>query len=81
VGLGCPSRYIVTNRILPRDFEHVRRYKGVTSGVTRVNNREPRWWEAQRAASLAEYRNLEECKAVVNQVADELKVKNHFDSD
>ena len=39
------------------------------------------WQEVLRVASLAEYRNLEECKAVVNQVADELKVKSPLDSD
>ena len=30
VGLGSWRRYIVTTCILPKDFERVRRYKGVT---------------------------------------------------
>ena len=37
VGLGSWRRYIVTTCILPKDFERVRRYKGVTwryRGVT-----------------------------------------------
>jgi hypothetical protein len=48
VGLGCPSRYVVTNCILPRDFEQARRYKGVTGGVTRgykLGNEEIENWE------------------------------------
>lgn len=39
------------------------------------------WSEVARVANLPEYRNLEECKALVREVAHELKVKNPFDSD
>jgi hypothetical protein len=39
------------------------------------------WSEVLRIASLPEYRNLEECKALVCEVADELKIKHPFDSD
>jgi hypothetical protein len=34
------------------------------------------WDEVQRVAKLPEYRNLSECKAIVEAVANELKVKN-----
>ncbi|MCU0786326.1 MAG: nucleotidyltransferase [Verrucomicrobia bacterium] len=39
------------------------------------------WNEVARVANLPEYRNLEACKALVREVADELKVKNPFDPD
>jgi len=39
------------------------------------------WKEVLRVAGLAEYRNVEECKALVREVADELKIKNPFDPD
>jgi hypothetical protein len=34
------------------------------------------WDEVQRVANLSEYRNLSECKTIVEAVANELKVKN-----
>src|SRR5262249_59749996 len=37
------------------------------------------WNEVLRLANRPEYRNLEECKALVREVANELKVKNPFD--
>jgi hypothetical protein len=39
------------------------------------------WREVLRVASLPEYRNVKECKALVCEVADELKAKNPFDTD
>lgn len=39
------------------------------------------WDEVRRVANLPEYRNLPECKKLVNEVADELKVKNPLHSD
>ena len=45
-------------------------------GAVEVN-----WKEVLRVAGLPEYRNVEECKALVREVADELKVKYPFDSD
>jgi hypothetical protein len=39
------------------------------------------WREVLRVAGLPEYRNVRECKALVRDVADELKVKNPFDTD
>lgn len=39
------------------------------------------WNEVLRVANRPEYRNLEECKALVREVANELKVKNPFDPD
>ena len=39
------------------------------------------WDEVLRVANLPEYRNVNECKALVNEVADELKIKRPFDSD
>ena len=41
---------------------------------------EMNWEEVLRVASLPEYRNVEECKALVREVANELKVKNPCDS-
>lgn len=37
------------------------------------------WNEVVRVAELPEYRNVEECKTLVREVADELKVKSPFD--
>jgi hypothetical protein len=34
------------------------------------------WDEVQRVANLPQYRNLAECKQLVKEVADELKVKS-----
>ena len=42
---------------------------------------EMNWPEVLRVAALAEYRNIEECRALVSEVADELKVKCPFDTD
>ena len=39
------------------------------------------WQEVLRVVGLPEYRNLEECKTLVREVADELEVKNPFDPD
>jgi hypothetical protein len=39
------------------------------------------WDEVLRVANRPEYRNVEQCKALVREVADELKTKNPFDSD
>jgi len=43
-------------------------------GVVKMN-----WAEVLRVANLPEYRNSEECKALVREVANELKVQNPFD--
>ena len=42
---------------------------------------EMNWNEVLRVANLPEYRNVEECKALIREVADELKVRNPCDSD
>ncbi|MBI5772600.1 MAG: hypothetical protein HZA89_02520 [Verrucomicrobia bacterium] len=39
------------------------------------------WDEVRRLANLPEYRNLSECVKLVNEVADELKIKNPLHSD
>ncbi len=39
------------------------------------------WVEVLRIANLPEYRNVKECKMLVNEVAHELKIKSPFDSD
>jgi len=39
------------------------------------------WEEVLRVASLPEYSNVKECKKLVREVSDELKVKNPFDTD
>lgn len=39
------------------------------------------WAEVLRVANLPEYRNVEDCKALVREVADELKVRHPFDTD
>jgi hypothetical protein len=39
------------------------------------------WSEVLRVANLPEYRNVNECKALVNEIAHELKIKSPFDSD
>ena len=39
------------------------------------------WGEVLRIANLPEYRNVNECKTLVREVANELKIKSPFDSD
>lgn len=39
------------------------------------------WEEVRRLASLPEYRNLSECESLVQEVADELKIKNPLHPD
>jgi hypothetical protein len=39
------------------------------------------WNEVLRVANRPEYRNFEQCKALVREVANELKIKSPFDSD
>jgi hypothetical protein len=45
------------------------------SGAVKMN-----WDEVIRVANLAEYRNVAECKALVREVANELKIKSPIDS-
>jgi hypothetical protein len=46
------------------------------TGAVNIN-----WNEVLRVANLPEYRNVDMCKALVNEVANELKIKSPFDSD
>ena len=39
------------------------------------------WSEVLRVANLREYRNVDMCKSLVSEVANELKIKSPFDSD
>jgi len=39
------------------------------------------WKEVLRIANLPEYRNLAQCRALVSEVANELKIESPFDSD
>ncbi len=39
------------------------------------------WTEIRRVAQLPEYRNLKECETLVNEVANELRLRNPFHSD
>jgi hypothetical protein len=39
------------------------------------------WAEVLRVANLPEYRNVNECKALVREVANELKIRHPFDTD
>ena len=39
------------------------------------------WNEVLRVANLPEYRNLSQCRSLVNEVANELKIESPFDSD
>ena len=39
------------------------------------------WDEVRRLANLPEYRNLPECAKLVNEVANELKIKSPLHSD
>jgi hypothetical protein len=39
------------------------------------------WGEVIRVANLQEYRNVFECKSLIHEVANELKIKSPFDSD
>jgi len=48
----------------------------ILGGVIEVN-----WEEVRRLANLPEYRNLSECKKLVQEVADELKIENPLHSD
>ena len=48
----------------------------ILGGIIEVN-----WDEVRRLANLPEYRNLPQCVKLVNEVADELKVKNPLHPD
>jgi hypothetical protein len=39
------------------------------------------WSEVLRVANLPEYRNVSECKALVNEVANELKIQSPYHPD
>jgi len=48
-------------------------------GVALRGQVEVNWSEVERVANLPEYRTLKECKALVGQVAHELKIRSPFD--
>jgi hypothetical protein len=39
------------------------------------------WAEVRRVAQLSQYRNLEECETLVNEIANELKLQSPFHPD
>ncbi len=53
----------------------------VLAAVALRNEIEINWDEVRRLANLPEYRNLPECAKLVNEVADELKIKNPLHPD
>ena len=56
-------------------------YAKVLVSVALCNQIEMSWDEVRRLANLPEYRNLLECKKLVKEVADELKIKSPLHSD
>jgi hypothetical protein len=65
----------------PQPNEEARACARVLASAALGGGLEMDWHEVLRVASLPEYRNVEECKALVREVANELKVKNPFHSD
>lgn len=55
--------------------------KRALAGVALRGQMGMNWSEVARVAQLPEYRNLDECKALLKEVADELKIRNPLDSD
>ena len=55
--------------------------KRALAGVALRGQMGRNWSEVARVAQLPEYRNLDECKALLKEVADELKIRNPLDSD
>jgi len=51
------------------------------TGVVLAGSLPVNWEEVRRLANLPEYRNLLECETLVQEVANELKVKNPLRSD
>jgi hypothetical protein len=49
------------------------------AGVALRGQIEMNWPEVRRIAQRPEYRNMAECEALVNEVADELKIRSPFD--
>ncbi len=65
----------------PQPYEPARQCAKTLAGVALRGQIGVNWQEIRRVALLPDYRNLHECKALVGEVANELKIKSPLDSD
>ena len=62
--------------VYPQPHPPARDCAKTLAGVALRGQIEMNWAEVKRVAQLPEYRNLKECETLVNEVANELKLKN-----
>jgi hypothetical protein len=65
--------------VYPEENPTARECARTLAGVALRRQVEMDWQEVQRVAQRPEYRNVEECEALVSEVANELKIKSPFD--
>jgi hypothetical protein len=63
----------------PEQNETARKCAGELASVALKGLVDMDWNEVLRIAALREYRNLEDCKLLVNEIAEKIKVKSPFD--
>ena len=71
----------VLGSFYPQENLTARNCARILAGVALRGQMGMNWSEVARVAQLPEYRNLDECKALLKEVADELKIRNPLDSD
>jgi len=62
----------------PQENSAARECARTLAGVAMRGQLEMNWAEVQRIAQRPEYRNIAECKALVDEVANELKIRSPF---
>ena len=67
--------------VYPQPHEPARACARMLIGVALRREVEMDWSEVKRVANLPEYRNLKECEALIQEVADELKIRSHLHCD
>lgn len=64
--------------VYPQENSAARECARTLAGVAMRGQLEMNWAEVQRIAQRPEYRNIAECKALVDEVANELKIRSPF---
>ena len=67
--------------VYPQPDAHARKCARTLAGVALRGQIGMNWAEIRRVAQLPEYRNLNECETLVNEVANELKLESPFHPD
>ena len=67
--------------VYPQPNDAARACARILAGVALRGQIAMNWNEVGRVAQLPEYRNLEQCEALVKEVADELKIKSPLHTD